>query len=214
MQLKKLLFLSALFVLGLTLSAQASNIGNGPPDQGGASDLNTYVEADHFTTASETLITQVEFWVLATAPSDYAGSIYWAIDADGAGAPGTVLFSGLASATGTATGSTPFGLNEYTYAFNTSVVLSAFTNYWLVLHNGPADSDPSLTGSTFYWETSSAYSGNSQSSLLGPPTWSSNDNELAFQLTAAKAPEPASLCLVGAGLLAAGLKRRKIAAKN
>jgi len=65
MRLSKYLFLSVLFVLGLTLSAQASTLGNGGPDGNGGADLNTFLEADNFTTSvgSSTII-GISFWAL------------------------------------------------------------------------------------------------------------------------------------------------------
>jgi hypothetical protein len=63
MRLGKYLLLSVLFVLGLMLSAQASTLGNGPPDGNGAADLNSFLEADNFTTSvGSSTITGINFW--------------------------------------------------------------------------------------------------------------------------------------------------------
>jgi hypothetical protein len=214
MRLSKYLFLSVLFVLGLTLSAQASTLGNGGPDGNGAADLNSFLEADNFTTtAGSYAITGIQFWAVQASASDYTGTISWSINSDNGGAPGAVVYSGDAAATGTATGNTPFGLNEYLYSFDLDAILAPGGTYWLELHNGPDNADPSLSGSTFYWETSNGNVGDSQSSLLtSPPAWSSNEDELAFQANAV--PEPTTLSLIGAGLLAGAWKRRNRSTKN
>jgi hypothetical protein len=117
------------------------------------------------------------------------------------------VYSGSAAATGAATGNSVFGLDEYLYSFDLNAILSPNTTYWLELHNGPDNTDPSLGGSTFYWETSNANAGDSQSAFLTSPTaWSSNLDELAFQANAV--PEPTTITLIGAGLLAGAWKRR------
>jgi hypothetical protein len=211
MQLKKVVYLLALLVLGLALSAQASTIGNGPPNHTGASDLNGALEADNFTLgAGFTGINSITFWAAQGDASDYAGSIYWAFYSDAAGAPGAALASGLATPTGVATGNTDsFGLSEFLYHFNVSVALADNSTYWLVLHNGPAGVDP---GTNFYWAWSNDTTGDSQSSFLNPVAWSGNSAELAFQVEAV--PEPASLCLMGGGLLAGWFKKRRLQSKN
>jgi hypothetical protein len=115
--------------------------------------------------------------------------------------------------TGTATGNTTFGLNEFSYQFVVSFTLSPGT-YWLVLHNGPTNTIPSTN---FYWAWESGVSGNSQSQDLSVPSpWVANDAALAFQLTSdlTAVPEPASMCMVGSGLLAAWLARRKLSARS
>src|SRR6266704_610380 len=125
MQLKKAVYLSALLVLGLALSAQASTIGNGPPNQSGGSDLNAFLEADNFNTGSNTSITHVQFWALASGLADYTGSIDWGFYSDVSGAPGAAVAFGNAAAIATATGNTTFGLNEYSLEFNVNALLAA-----------------------------------------------------------------------------------------
>ncbi len=210
MQWKKAMYLSALLVLGLTLSVQASTIGNGPPNQSGGSDLNSFLEADNFNSGGNILITHVQFWALASGLSDYTGSVDWGFYSDASGAPGAVVASGNAAAVATATGNTTFGLNEYSLEFNVNAPLAPNTTYWLVLHNGPSGTDP---GTAFYWAWSSGAAGDSQNEDITAPGWVGNDAELAFQLNAA-VPEPASLSLIAGGLITGWLKRRKLITKN
>jgi len=210
----------SLLAFGLAGSALAATIGNGPPNQTGGSDLNAFLEADDFTLASGFTFTQIKYWSLQNTLSDYSGTTYWGFYSDASGVPGTALYSGNAVATGVATGNTTQGLNEFAYTFSVNAVLGPGT-YWLVLHNGPSNSIPNTM---YYWAWSSD-TGNSQSMdvtqgnapIIGPnpPIWSGNFTELAFELTATPGvPEPASMSLVGGGLLAAWFVRRKIAAKG
>jgi PEP-CTERM motif len=209
----------AVLAVGLAGSVQAGTIGNGPPNQTGGSDLNAFLEADDFTLASTSTINQIKYWSLQNTLSDYAGSTDWGFYTNNSGVPGTALFSGNAVAIGMATGNTTQGLNEFVYTFAVNVILGP-GNYWLVLHNGSSNNIPNTT---YYWAWSSD-TGNSQSMDitqvnssrvgLNPPItpWVGNFSELAFQLNVV--PEPASLSLVGGGLLAAWFLRRKITAKG
>lgn len=201
---------TVIFSLALAGTARATFIvGNGPPDQSGGSDMNAFLEADSFVLLNASHVSNIRFWSLQVDSTDYAGSTFWAIFSDASGVPGSPLFSGSRVLTGVADGNTAFGMNEFRYQFPVSFDLSAGT-YWLVLHNGPPNTQPATN---FYWAWASD-SGNSQSDDLSLPlNWVGNDAALAFQI-AAQAPEPATTCLVGGGLLAAWLARRKLTAKS
>jgi hypothetical protein len=194
----------ALFIGG---SARAATIISNPPDQSGGSDLNLFAEADDFMLSSQAQITQIKFWALQSTPADFAGTMDWAFYSDLSGAPGVPVISGNTAATGSATGNSTFGLDEYAYSFSVNALLSSGT-YWLVLHNGPT---AVLPETNFYWAWSNGNGGNSVSQdLSSPPLWVGNSAELAFELTAADAaPEPISTSLVGGGLLAGWFLRRK-----
>lgn len=211
-----------ILALGLIGSAHAAVIGNGPPNQTGGSDLNAFLEADNFSLGASFTITQIKYWSLQNTLADYAGTTDWGFYTDASGVPGTALFSGNTIATGVATGNTTQGLNEFAYKFAVNVVLGP-GNFWLVLHNGPSNNIPNTL---YYWAWSSD-TGNSQSTDvvqmvntprigLNPPIWSGNFTELAFELTATQngVPEPASLALVGSGLLAVWFVRRKTTARG
>ena len=194
----------ALFMSGL---AQASVVASFPPNQTCGSDLNSFLEADNFMIAAPTEITQVKFWALIDTPADFTGSVDWAFYSDLLGMPNASVASGNALASGVATGQTTFGLNEFAYTFAVDVNLTPGA-YWLVLHNGPSAAIPSTT---FYW----AWAGDSGDSvsqdLSVASSWAGNSSELAFALTAADtaAPEPVSTVLVGCGIAAGCLLRRK-----
>jgi PEP-CTERM motif len=198
------------FTLALAGTAEATILFSAPPNQSGGSDLNAFLEGDSFVLAAPSIILQVEFWSLQADASDYSGSIYWEIDSNNSGVPGTAIDSGTPTPTGTPTGNTALGLNEFVYQWNVNTILAPGT-YWLVLHNGPTNTIPSTT---FYWEWS-ADTGNSQSQDLSvAPAWAANDAALAFELDGIVTPEPASICLMGSGLLAAWLARRKLGART
>ena len=193
----------ALLISGI---AQAGIIGNGPPNQSGGSDLNSFLEADNFSVVNPFAnIVQIRFWALATSPTDFAGTVDWAFYSDLGGFPNASVLSGNAPATGTPTGNTTFGLNEFRYTLTVNAALST-GSYWLVLHNGPSNVQPATT---FYWAWSNGNAGNSANlDLSSGPPWVGNSAELAFELTDT-IPEPASMSLVGGGMLAAWLLRRK-----
>src|SRR5258708_3322802 len=113
----------AIFALALAGTAQSATIGNGPPNQTGGSDLNGFLEADTFTLASSTTISQISFWTLQGSLADYAGSTYWAFYSNAAGSPGSAITSATPVLTGVATGNTTLGLNEFAYQIPVNVSL-------------------------------------------------------------------------------------------
>ncbi|MEO8372447.1 MAG: PEP-CTERM sorting domain-containing protein [Candidatus Solibacter sp.] len=201
------IFAATALALSIGTLAQASIIGNGPSNQSGASDLNAFIEGDDFVVAGPSAqVTQIKFWALQFTPADFSGTMDWAFYSDASGFPGSSISSGNAAATGVATGFNVFGLDEFAYTLNINATLGTGT-YWLALHNGPSNTIPN---GSFYWSWSDGNSGNSASlDVLSGPPWTGNSAELAFELTVADAPEPMSMSLVGGGLLAAWLLRRK-----
>ena len=64
-----------------------------------------------------------------------------------------------------------------------------------------------LPATSFYWAWSNGNAGSSANlDILSGPPWVGNSAELAFELIT---PEPVSMSLVGGGILAAWLLRRK-----
>lgn len=209
------LIIAAAFCAGLAGNACASVVvNNGPPNQTGGSDANSFLEADNFTlAAASTNLNLVRFWALQSIAADYTGSISWSINQNSGGSPGASVASGSANPLGVATGVAALGFFEFSYQFAINATLAA-GNYWLVLHNGPNNAQP---GGDFYWEWSSDQ-GNSMNFDLtsSPSSWTSNLAELAFQLEARDpqgVPEPATLALVVAGLAAATVRGRRAAGR-
>jgi hypothetical protein len=200
--------LLAATALALSISGivQAGIIGNGPANHSGGSDLNFFTEADDFVVGNPYAhITQIKFWAVQSGPADFTGTVDWAFYSNSGGFPGSSVIAGNASATGASTGFTVFGLDEFAYTFNIDATLAPGT-YWLVLHNGPSNVTPD---GSFYWAWSNGNSGNSASLDPSPASpWAGNFTELAFEMTDS-VPEPMSTSLVGGGLLAAWLLRRK-----
>lgn len=220
-------FLAAV-LLGSSSSAHATPFfyDNGSPNQVEGFEMTQWIEAEDFTLAAGTTLTGVRFWSVqddVRFAQPYQGSITWQIYSNNVIEPGSLLVSGnTAAVTRLATGnSLPVALGSLTEFQNDfslpSVLLSPGT-YWLGLHNGPV----STTGfSQFYWETT-----NPNATLFsvnnGTPfndnDWASNDFQLAFQLSgetgaAAEAvPEPASLLLLGTGLV--GIARHRLRRKS
>jgi hypothetical protein len=198
-------FVSVLSLAGLILPflSHAALLYSALPNQSGASEANNFLEADDFTLSSPARLGIVNFWTLQTSPADYAGSIAWSLRRDAAGLPGAIAASGTAAAAGATTGKSAFGFSEFSYTLSMDVTLSA-GKYWIVLHNGPNNITPTTD---FFLEWSNANAGNSMSQDLGLPNqpWVSNFAELALQLE--DIPEPSSMLLAGAGLLAVWLIR-------
>jgi hypothetical protein len=202
--LKNLLGCTFLFLTLAGVSQAGIVVYQALPNQSGGSDMNSFLEADDVTFNTPLALTRLTFWSLQGSAADYAGSIAWSINSNIApGVPGAALVSGSATPVPVATVNSAFGLNEFSYSFPISATVAAGT-YWIVLHNGPTNAIPATD---FFWEWSNGNSGNSQSQDLSSPgqPWLSNFAELALQVEAA--PEPSSMLLLGAGLLALGFAR-------
>ena len=195
------LCLAGLIVAGVS---QAGIVYSALPNQSGGSDANGFLEADDITLAARTRLGIFTFWTFQTSAADYTGSIAWSIRSDAAGMPGASVASGIAPAGGAATGQSAFGLKEFVYAFSIDVTVNPGI-YWVVLHNGP---NAAIPATDFFWGWSNGNAGNSMSqdlSLSNQP-WISNFAELALQVQ--DVPEPGSLLLASAGILAVWLVRR------
>jgi hypothetical protein len=206
----------AAFMSVSALTADVVKYDNGAPDQFTGSEMTHFIQSEDFVLGSDASITGVNLWALDTiGVSAYQGTIFWAIAADAAGAPGAAFASGSAAATVTGTGNTVLTYNEDLVSF----LIPAFTatggtTYWLEIHNGPTTTNSPLG---FFWETTSSSPGSDLNTghemvLPGGTLWGDNGFDHSFELTgpAAAVPEPGSAVLLTVAGLVGIIARRHI----
>jgi hypothetical protein len=210
----------SLFVL-LTSSAGASVVFDGGTPLGtiDASNITSFIFAEHFTLPQNTNIAGVNFWSVET-PTGYSGSIYYGIYSDVSGAPNlgppTIEgFSQGSNLTRTFVANIQSGFDMYLYTFDIApFIATSGTQYWLGLHNGPTTN---MTDNGFYWESHNTTEDNIRylDTLPGVgDAWDIRTNGLlAFQLTGdtqTAVPEPSTYILLSIALGVVGYARKKM----
>ena len=204
-----------LFLSGVTQAATIYDNGGPAVTNLGGSLMSDTLQAQDFLLTGISNLTGVRFWSLQGSAADYAGNIFYQIFSDAAGLPGsTAIASGLVTPTRVAAG-TVLGFSQFQNDFTLAVNGLAGGTYWLALHNGPL---ATTAYSDFYWSWADLNAVNTPTNLgaefaLNPAgtAWSTNDQEMAFQISGSTAntPEPATFAFVGASLLALGMYRKQ-----
>jgi hypothetical protein len=186
----------------------------GPLESGeGGNEATRWLQADDFSLLAPTLLTGGGVYLgfvdgLASWVPDRPFTYF--LYEDVGGKPGTEMASGQAVIQGVDEDvlwleETPAYRVDFDFA--TPILLDGGTPYWLGIHLAEDFS----TKREIYWVTTAIGSGQTGRCLGDSPcgTWGDTLSEHAFYLEGTAIPEPASLALLGAGLLALTVARRQ-----
>jgi len=144
-----------------------------------ATEMTANLVAEPFSLTATSQVISVDFYTrevltgahnangvaLASTSNSFTGSFYWYILSDsGANAPGSVLYSGVASVpgidftrldlAGAASCPTCAGFDSVTNSIVIpSVLLAANVPYWFAIHNGDPATQQTVPGSGMFWDT-------------------------------------------------------------
>jgi hypothetical protein len=172
--------LAAAILMAASGAALAGTVyNNGGPNQSSGNEM-TLDQAEDFTLANTTTITDVHFWTIEFGDG-YSGSIWYALYADAGGAPAlnprrVAAGTGLTRA---ATGNTPLAPSVRIRLFIDPFVAIGGTTYWLGLHNGALTND---ARAEVYWETTNGNATVTATKTFFPAGggWDNNGSEHAF----------------------------------
>jgi hypothetical protein len=190
-------------LLALTSLCHASIIfDNGGPNNGDSGNETTaWVQADNFSIAGGSTVLGGGVYIgFEGSFADWDGTFDYFFFADAAGSPGGQLASGSAAPVTSDTGIPTCCGNAILFQFNLNdpFIAAAGTTYWLGIHLST-----NFDRDEIYWLTNALGNGN-ESNGGTFNNWFNNGQDRAFYLTdAAEIPEPATVSLLGLGLLAA-----------
>lgn len=213
----KLFTLACGIILSSTLSPAAVIYDNGAPNTSEANSrgIALFRTADDFVVGAPSSAKSVTFWMMAE-PGAFLGALSYGIYQDSAGALGTQIASGSVSNV------TPTFLNvvpQYIYSYylvNFDLVSPVQLNpgkYWLEVHNGANLTDSNSTN--VYWGiVANNPVGNARQSPAPTLPTGATTSTLAFMINgdpiaSSSVPEPATVAISSAGLLAIILLRRR-----
>ena len=213
----KLTILTALLAATAALAPAAVLFANGTPDlaEANARGISLFRSADDFNLASASSIDSIRFWMLATDQS-FAGTLSYAFYQDSNGALGSVVASGsISNITSQNLGQVPaYIYNTYLVDLNLPSALNlAAGTYWLELHDGPTLT--TNNNADVYWSIAANTTGNARQSQVPTIPTGQTADALAFSLygnvstAPASVPEPSTISISLAGLIAIGLLRRR-----
>jgi hypothetical protein len=163
--------------------------------------------ADDFVLGAAASISDIHWWGFQLVGAQDTNDFQFTFYDNNAGAPGAVLHtSGATNLVITPTTVGQFDANFYSADLISAFSASAATTYWVSIFNQKTDLG------WFWIEASAPGNGGRIGTVAGAP-WSGTTDDMAFQLTGtatgAAVPEPATLALLGSGLVGLIARHRR-----